>query len=468
MTGTDSGLLSPVWAGTDPAALVSDESWLAAMLQAEVALARAQAEFGMVPLATADVVEAAARSGRVDLVTVAERARGAANPVVALVESLTAAVAAKEPTAADFVHRGGTSQDIMDSAAMLLAARVCAVLERDLSRTGVALAGLVSKHRATPMAGRTLTQHAVPITFGLKAAIWSQLVMDALTRVRRVAAELPAQLGGAAGTLASYEEYARIEGQEPCGVELSRAFARHLGLAEPLVPWHVARTPVADLGAVLAFVTGALGKFALDVQTLSRTEIGEVAEPPQEGRGVSSAMPQKCNPVLATLIVSAARQVPPYALVLTQSMLAEDERAAGGWQAEWHPFRECLRLAAGATHTAAELAEGLQVYPQRMRANLELTGGNIVSERLTAVLTAKLGKLPAKKLLTRLARKSSAAGTPLAEVLLTEPELAGVFNAETANQLCDPQTYLGASIDLADRVLKRASTLGVQGFGQAV
>ncbi|WP_205215180.1 3-carboxy-cis,cis-muconate cycloisomerase [Amycolatopsis albispora] len=429
----DSGLLAPVWAGTGLADLVSDEAWLRAMLEAEAALARAQAELGVIPPAAAERITECVQKGQFDLAAVAEQARGAANPVVALVKQLTAAAG---PEAAEYVHRGGTSQDIFDSASMLVARRALDAIDADLRRAAGSLAGLAAAHRETPMAGRTLTQHAVPISFGLKAATWLQLVLDALERVRAVV--VPAQLGGAAGTLASYEEYA---GRKPNGPELMEVFARQLGLAVPVLPWHTARTPIADLGAALSFTTGALGKLAVDVQTLSRTEIGEVTEPAAEGRGVSSAMPQKRNPVLATLLLSAAKQVPANALVLAQSLVAEDERDGGGWHAEWQPLRECLRLTAGAARTAAELTGGLEVHPERMRENLALTGRGIVSERLNIALAATMGKAAAKDLLARLNREGSLDG---AEELSGLPDLSA------------PEDYLGASSALVDRVLARA------------
>jgi 3-carboxy-cis,cis-muconate cycloisomerase len=456
--GQDTGLLAPVWAGTGAAALVSDEAWLQAMLDVEVALARAQARLGVIPRAAVGPIEAAARAGRFDLAGIAMAAREAANPVVALVQALTAAVAATDPGAAEYVHRGGTSQDILDSAAMVLSAQVLARIEADLRRVATGLATLAGEHRSTPMAGRTLTQHAVPITFGLKAAGWLNLVLDALRRVRQVAAELPAQLGGAAGTLAAYYEYAKLAGPGLAGngIELIALFAEELGLAEPALPWHALRTPFADLGSVLTFVAGALGKFAADVQVMTRTEIAELAESGAEAHGTSSAMPQKRNPVLATLVVSAARQVPAYALVLAQGMTGEDERSAGAWHAEWQPLRECLRLVGGAAESAALLAGGLTVFPGRMRANLGLTGGTINAERVNVALAPLLGKAAAKKLLARISAESASGSGTFHELLTAAPELAGRLSGEPSlPDLLDPGRYLGAATELVDRVLWR-------------
>ena len=307
------------------------------------------------------------------------------------------------------------------------------------------------------MVGRTLTQHAVPITFGLKAAGWLQLVLDAQERVRRVRADLPASLGGAAGTLSAYAEYAELAGvRHDGGVELIEPFAAQLGLRAPLVPWHGIRTPLADLAGALATTTGALGKFAQDVQVLTRTEIREVIEPSAPGRGASSAMPQKHNPVYATLIMTAARQLPPYATVLFQSMIAEDERSAGAWHAEWQPLRECLRLAAGAAVNAAALAEGLVVVPETMRDNLGLTGAALVSERLTTILAPLVGKAAAKKLLTAVIERSEKDGSDLVEAIVEAVAGEGKeLDVETVRASVDPEQYVGASVALADRVLAR-------------
>ena len=362
MNSSDTGLLSLVWPGSGMDTLLADDAWVVAMLAVEVALARAQADLGVVPASAVEPIAEAVRSARIDTGDLALRARGSANPVVELVRELTAAVAAVDPAAAEYVHRGSTSQDILDSAAMLLASRALLAIDADLTRVADALAALADEHRHTPMAARTLTQHAVPTTFGLKAAGWLTLVLDASDRVRQVRSALPVQLGGAAGTLAAYVEYARAAGVDPVGhaAALTTRVAAELGLRAPAAPWHTQRTPLADLGWVVVVVTGALGKLASDVLGAARTEVGEVAEPAGEGSGVSSAMPQKRNPVLATLLMSAARQAPGYAAMLGQSMLAEDERSPGGWQSEWQPLREGLRLAGGAARTAAELVEGLR------------------------------------------------------------------------------------------------------------
>ncbi|WP_418957122.1 3-carboxy-cis,cis-muconate cycloisomerase [Streptomyces tritici] len=456
----DAGLLSPVRAGVPAEAAVGDPAWLQAMLDAEAALVRAQARLGTVPGSAARAIGAAARAGRFDVRELALAARETANPVVGLVRELTRLVAAEDPEAAEYVHRGSTSQDILDTGAMLVAFRALRLIRADLARTAAALAALAERHRDTPLAGRTLTLHAVPTTFGLKAAGWHALVVDAEARLARVQESLPTSLGGAAGTLGGYLEYARLAAPGDFDAEtylqdLGAAFAEETGLAESVLPWHALRGPVADLAGALAFTAGALGKLAVDVQSLARTEVGEVAEPAgAAGRGASSAMPHKRNPVLATLIRSAALQVPALAAVLTQCLVTEDERSAGVWHAEWQPLREALRLTGGAAHTAVELAEGLEVRADRMRSNLALTGGQVVSERVAAVLAPRLGKAEAKALLTRASARAEAEGLPLAEVLASAPELSGAPAREELTRLCDPASYVGAAGFLVDTSLK--------------
>ncbi|GLF99428.1 3-carboxy-cis,cis-muconate cycloisomerase [Streptomyces yaizuensis] len=466
----DTGLLSPVRAGTPVEAATDDHAWIQAMLDAEAALARAQARLGALPKEAADAITAAAHAGLLDARALALASRETANPVVGLIAAFTEVVAARDPAAVDHIHRGSTSQDILDTGTMLVAARALAILRADLLRIADALGGLAHRHRDTTMAGRTLALQAVPTTFGLKAAGWRDLVLDAEARVARLLhGGLPVSLGGAAGTLAGYLEYAVVDGataeDDPDAAghyldRLAEAFAAETALAVPRLPWHALRTPVADLAAVLAFTAGALGKIAVDVQSLARTEVGEVAEPGPEGRGGSSAMPHKRNPVLSTLIRSAALQVPVLAAGLTQCMLAEDERSAGAWHAEWSFLREALRLTGGAAHTAVELATGLSVHADRMRDNLAFTGGQVVTERLAAHLAPSLGKAAAKQLLSRCSAKAVASGRPLPEVLVTQEEIAGRWSRDELADLCDPDNYTGGAAPLVDRALLRTPVRG--------
>ncbi|GHB15288.1 3-carboxy-cis,cis-muconate cycloisomerase [Streptomyces viridiviolaceus] len=433
-------LIAPGWAGSPAAAATGDGAYLRALLDAEAALTRAQAALGLAPEGAATAVTDAADPTRFDVRSLAERARGGGNPVIPLVADLTKAVGEEY---GPYVHRGATSQDILDTATMLVAVRTLGLVLADLDRTERALARLAADHRDTPMPGRTLTQHAVPTTFGLKAAGWRSLVLDARDRIVAVRDALPAQLGGAAGTLAAFAAYGATE-----PTALPAAYARELGLRAPLLPWHTLRTPIADLAGCLAFTAGALGKIAADVLTLSRTEIAEVAE---GSGGGSSAMPHKANPVRATLIAAAARRAPQLAATLYGSLAAEDERPAGAWHAEWEPLRELLRLAGGAARDAAELTEGLRVHPGTMRDHLGLTHGLIVSERLSAELAPALGRARAKALLTEITERTYTEGRDLEELLAAEPELSGI----DVGDLTDPARYTGSAEILTDRALER-------------
>lgn len=435
-------LLAPGWAGSPVASATGDRAYLRALLDAEAALTRAQAAVGAAPAEAADAVSGAADPAAFDARSLAERARAGGNPVIPLVADLTATVG--EPYG-PYVHRGATSQDVLDTATTLVAARALDLLLPDLTRTERALARLAAEHRDTPMAGRTLTQHAVPTTFGLKAAGWRTLVLDARDRITAVRDTLPVQLGGAAGTLAALGAYGATD-----PVALTAAYARELGLRAPLLPWHTLRTPVADLAGCLAFAAGALGKIAADVLTLARTEIGEVAE---GSGGGSSAMPHKANPVRSTLISAAARRAPQLAATLYGSLVAEDERPAGAWHAEWESLRDLLRLTGGAARDAAGLTERLRVRPDVMRAHLGLTHGLIVSERLSAELAPVLGRARAKELLTELARRAYREDRPLGELLAGVPELrdSGLDLAA----LTEPARYTGCAGALTDRALER-------------
>ncbi|WP_372440818.1 lyase family protein [Actinacidiphila acididurans] len=478
--------------------VTGDRAVLQAMLDAEAGLVRAQYRVGVAPRGAAEAVTGAARAERFDARSLAVRAAGAGgNPVIPLVADLTREVERRDADAASYVHRGATSQDILDSALMLVAARTLDLITAELRATAAALGEHAARHRGTVLPGRTLTQHAVPTTFGLKSAGWRSLVLDAHDRLLGVRTALPAQLGGAAGTLAAFHVHAAHaagprrgptdgpsngsaggrpsepadgptgdaasgaysapvlrgdgRGDDP-GLTLAAAYAAELGLAEPELPWHVLRTPIADLAGALAFCAGALGKVAADVLVLSRTEITEVAE---GSGGGSSAMPHKANPARATLIASAARQVPALAAVLFGAMAAEDERPAGAWHAEWHPLREALRLTGGAARTARDLCEGLTVFPGRMRDHLGLTGGTLLAEHVTAHLTPVLGRAVARAAVATASRRAAADGSGLAAALARDPAVAALLDAAALAALTDPAGYLGSAPALTDRALRR-------------
>jgi len=439
--GADLGLLSPVWAGTPVAAETGDVAVLRAILDAEVGLAAAQARSGLVPEAAAAVIRSVAADVVIDIAEAARRSRSDGNPIIPLLSDLRAAVAGADPGAAGLVHLGATSQDILDTALMLVAQRSIRILSTDLDTAVSALADLADRHRTTVMAGRTLTQHSAPTTFGLKAAGWLVGVVDASRALTDIAAALPAQLGGAAGTLASFRELA--PGRE---LEIVDAFAAELGLRAPILPWHTHRAPVTRLGDALAGVCDALGKVAADIALLSRTEIAELHE---ASGGGSSAMPQKQNPVRSVLMQAAARSSPGLAAELHHSALAVDERPDGAWHVEWQTLRELLRTAGGAASLAADLLPGLRVDRERMRANLAITGSLIVGERVMLVAGPVLGQDHVRRLVVQ----ATGDAQSLHESLCSE--LTG-WSDERITQLLEPLNYLGAHEDLIDRALRHA------------
>ncbi|MBF0670971.1 MAG: 3-carboxy-cis,cis-muconate cycloisomerase [Salinibacterium sp.] len=443
----DLGLLSPQWAGTPIAAATSDAAIVRAMLEAEAALAWAWEDLGFAAAGTAEVVARAADELEVDIAQLAVRSRSGGNPVIPLVKDLRAAVGTTDAAASVWVHRGATSQDILDTALMLVAQRALELIRSDTAATATGLMALADAHRDTLMVSRTLTQHAVPSTFGLKAAGWLGGVAAARRSLARAARSLPVQWGGAGGTLSAYS----VIGETGTGLAVAERVAARLGL-QMSVPWQTQRSPVVELGAALAQAAGAFGKVAIDVLLLARPEFGELGEPVVAGRGGSSAMPQKQNPVLSLLIHSAARQAPALAAELQASAVAVDERPEGAWHAEWQALRQLLRLVGGSAHAAAELAGGLRAFPEAMRRNLELSGPLIVSERLMLEYGPRLGRDRLQELVT------SAAGDPDADLLALlrrEAALAEVSDETLAASL-DPARYVGDAGLIIDRIIDAA------------
>jgi 3-carboxy-cis,cis-muconate cycloisomerase len=407
---------------------VDDRAWVAAMLESERALANAGSLAGLVPAHLAGPIADACEVERFDVAAIVEAGRSAGNPAEPLVRALRDAVGVE---AAGFVHYGATSQDIVDTAAMLVARRVLALVEEELDGVSAACAGLAEAHRTTPMAARTLLQQAVPTTFGLKAAGWLLPVVRARGRLAELRERLPAELGGAAGTLAAL-------GDE--GLRVAGLFADELDLVDPVLPWHTDRAPVADLGAALTVAAGACAKIALDVALLEQTEVGEVGEP--AGAGGSSTMPHKRNPVGSALALASWRRVLAAAGTLTAGLVAEHERSLGAWQAEWGALSEALAFAGGAASAVRGVVEGLSVNEKRMRANLEATQGGVSSERVLFALAPKVGRERANELVT--------AG--LGSGSLREA-LAGELSPEELDELLDPAGYLGSAPELVDRAL---------------
>ena len=425
----------------DVRAAVSDRAWIAAMLEFEAALAAAEAEAGVIPGDAAAAIAAACAPERYDPEALGREARATANPAAPLVHALTDAV---EGDAARFVHWGATSQDVMDTASMLVARRALVLIGRDLDAVAAACARLADEHRHTAMPGRTLLQQALPTTFGLKAAGWLVAVLDA--RRRLAAAPLAVELGGAAGTLAS------LGGE---GLRVLGLLAERLELAEPVIPWHTARARVAEIGAALALAAGSLEKIAHDVTLLAQTEVGEVAEPAGGDRGGSSTLPHKRNPVGSAIAIACAHRVRGEASILLGAMAQEHERGAGAWQAEWEALGGALACTGGAAAAMREVLEGLEVRTDRMRENLAATDGLVMAESVSVAMSERVGRGAAHGLVQAASRRAVEAGRPLRDVLLDDSEIRGQLSAEEIDAALEPAAYLGAGEALIERALRR-------------
>lgn len=443
-------LFDPLFTSDAMDAATSPEAWTAALLAFERELARAEADAGVVPRPAAEAVAGAA--GRIhprpgDL---GVAARSAGNPVVPLVRALAAAVD-DAPGAAGhgaWAHFGATSQDAMDTAAMLVAREGCRLLLADVGAAADACAALARRHRRTLMTGRTLLQPALPITFGLKVAGWLVGLVEAAAVVERVAAErLAVQLGGAAGSLASLGDR---------GPAVSARLAERLGLAEAPLPWHTDRGRVVELAGALVGLANAAAKVAFDVVLLAQAEVGEVTEGGGGGHGGSSTMPHKANPVSSVLVLAAARRAHGAAAVLVSSGVQDHERAGtGGWHAEWQALTDLLRAAGGCANGVAAVVDRLTVSPSRMAANLDRTGGVLMAERVALDLAPELGRAPAAEVVGAASRRAIETGCSFRQALAAEPEVARRRDPVALDRLCEPEGYLGANDELIDRALAR-------------
>jgi 3-carboxy-cis,cis-muconate cycloisomerase len=415
----------------------SDQSVLQAMLDFESALARAEAKIGIIPESAAKAIRKAARAEEFDTAQLANATLRAGTPGIPLAKAMTEHVRRLDAEAARYVHWGATSQDVADTALVLLLKRAHPIFSKDLVRLGVALKKLSQEHKHTVMLGRTLLQPAPPITFGLKAAGWWSAIQRGKQQLDAAFQEaLVLQFGGASGPLASLGKK---------GVEVARAVAGELKLACPEAPWHTQRERLAALMCACGVLTGSLGKIARDVSLMMQDEVGEAVEPGGEGRGGSSTMPQKRNPIGCALTLAAAQRVPGLVASFLSGMVQEHERGVGGWQAEWPTVAATIKAAGLATASMAEVAEGLTVSPARMRANIEATHGAIFAERAAMLLGAKLGRDVAHKILQDAARKSAKQKRSLSEVLAEIPEVTSHLDRAILRGLETPEEYLGSA-----------------------
>ena len=428
---------------------LSDAAWLQAMLDTEAALARAAERAGLAPAGSGGTVTGIARAELFDNGTLGSAAATTGNPVPALVRELTRRLPESTAGAAAAVHTGATSQDIIDTAAMLLAARALDVTLADLSAAAGSCAALAARHAGSVMAGRTLLQQAVPVTFGLVAAGWLTSIDEARQELHRVrSTRLAIQFGGAAGTLASLGDR---------GPEVATLLGAELGLPVPALPWHTNRLRIIELAAALAAACAALGKIARDVILLAQTEVAEVREAAAPGRGTSSTMPHKQNPVAAITILAHTRQSPGLLATITAAAEQEHQRAAGAWHSEWQPLTALLTLTASASSWSVDLLRNLQVAASRMRKNLESARGLPQAEHIATLLTPALGRLEAHDLVANASTRATTENISLVEAIYADEGLAatltnaGISRTEVEAAL-RPESYLGAT----DKFIRRA------------
>jgi 3-carboxy-cis,cis-muconate cycloisomerase len=425
----DSALTGPLFATDAMRAVFSDRARLAAMLRTEAALARAEAKYGLAANGLAAAIEKIGPD-ELDLASLGHDTATAGVPTIPFVKAVQARLPAK--LRPDF-HRGTTTQDIIDTALVLQMAEAYRLVADDLREILAGLARLATRYRATPCAGRTYGQHAAPVTFGYVAALWLAGIADAaaaLPDLRR--RTLVVSLGGPVGTLAGLGDRAG---------PVTRSLAGELGLGVPVAPWHVLRGRIVEIGTWLAMLIGALAKMAEDVARLSSTEIGEVAEPYTPGRGGSTALPHKRNPVSATVIRAAHGAAKGHVVTLLDSMAAEYQRPAGAWHAEWHALPQLFGLASGALREARNLAGGLTADAARMRRNLEMTGGLMMAGEVAAALAPVLGRAEAHRLVEDAASEARTTATPLRDAIRAAPALP-----KKARQAAEEAFDIGRSV----------------------
>jgi 3-carboxy-cis,cis-muconate cycloisomerase len=440
------GLFGPLFSAEGVSAAFDDSATVQAMLDVEAALARAQASVGLIPQSAVAPICDACQVARYDIDALGRQAALAGNTAIPLVKALTETVRAVDEEAARYVHWGATSQDIQDSGLVLQIRAASAPLHRDIERLDLALVALAERHAEDPMPGRTWLQHAAPITFGLKAAGYLSALRRANRRLRAASdAACVLQFGGAAGTLASLGLR---------GIEVSEALGQALDLPVPALPWHAARDRLVDLACALGVLTGGLGKMARDLSLLMQTDVGEAFEPAAAGKGGSSTMPHKRNPVGCAVALSAAIRVPPLVATLLAAMPQEHERGLGGWHAEWETLPEIFRLTSGALAQMATAFEGLEVDVAGMRADLDKTHGLLMAEAVSMALAERIGKSEAHHLVETASRRAVVQGCSLAEALGALPEATQHLSSAALAEVMRPDGYLGAAAAFIQRALE--------------
>src|SRR6266436_2336152 len=440
-----SPLLAPMLSSAAMRAVCDDGAYLQHMLDFEAALARAEAATGVIPASAVGPIVYACKAELFDLAGLAEAATRSGNLAIPLVKALTAEVAKADADAARYVHWGATSQDVIDTAAMLTLRAAIEALLPDIDRAITGFAGLTRRHRDTAVVARTWLQHALPMPFGLKLAEYAAALHRSRTRLRRLRSEaLALQFGGAAGTLAALGDK---------GWLVAKKLALELELPLPDAPWHTHRDRIAEAASVFAILAGTCGKIARDLQLLMQTDVAEAFEPQGEGRGGSSTMPHKRNPVAAATALAAATMAPGLAATIFAAQVQDHERSAGPWHAEWPTLPMLLLVTSGALAAIVDIAEGLEVDAARMRVNLEATHGLIMAEAVTMALAETIGKSEAHHLIEAASKKAVADNKHLRDVLAKDPKVTAHLNADKLTKLFEPMAYQGVSQALIDRLL---------------
>ena len=440
-TPFDSAIFRDAFGAPAMRAIFSDEAAVCRYVEVEVALAAAEARVGVIPQEAAEAIRRGANPGDIDLAKLKAETDLVGYPIVGLVHQLAKQVG----EAGRYVHWGATTQDIMDTATVLQIRDALVLVEADLEAIEAALAALADNHRATVMAGRTHLQHALPVTFGYKAAVWLAMIRRHRQRLAELRPRvLVGQFAGAAGTLASLGDK---------GLAVHDALMAELGLGRPSAPWHVARDTFAETVAFLGLVTGTLAKISTDVMLMMQTEVAEAFEPFVAGRGSSSTMPQKRNPISCEFILAAARIVRGHVGLMLDAMAADHERATGPWQLEWVAIPEAFLAAGGALRQSRFMLEALIVDAGRMRRNLDLTGGLIVAEAVMMALAEHTGRGAAHDLVYGACRTALDKGTTLLAELERLPEVTRHLDAQRLAELTDPVNYLGSTAAMIDRAL---------------
>ncbi|MDR6945747.1 3-carboxy-cis,cis-muconate cycloisomerase [Pseudomonas sp. 2957] len=430
-----------------------DQGRVQAMLDFEAALARAEARVGLIPSSAVAPIAAACDAGLYDFAALGEAIATAGNSAIPLVKALGKQIASSDAEAERYVHLGATSQDVMDSGLVLQLRQALALIENQLAQLADSLAAQAQRFAATPLAGRTWLQHATPVTLGMKIAGWLGAVTRSRQRLQQLKPRLLVlQFGGASGTLAALGEQA---------LPIAEALAEELQLTLPEQPWHAQRDRIVEFGAVLGLIAGSLGKFGRDISLLMQTEAAEVFEPAAPGKGGSSTMPHKRNPVGAAVLIGAATRVPGLVSTLFSAMPQEHERSLGLWHAEWETLPEICCLVSGSLQQARLLADGLEVDAARMARNLELTQGLVLAEAVSIVLAQRVGRDTAHHLLEQCCKRAVAEQRHLRAVLADEPQVTAELSGAELDDLLNPAHYLGQAQAWVERAVAEHNALNV-------